>query len=69
MPHVALIAMAGFRVREREMLALGMKLSCNDFRLLPAANVSKRNAAALALDLLRLSHPAKCWLQAPCAIS
>lgn len=26
MPHVALVAMSGFRVREREMLALGMKL-------------------------------------------
>jgi radical SAM superfamily enzyme YgiQ (UPF0313 family) len=26
MPHVALVAMAGFRVREREMLALGMSL-------------------------------------------
>src|SRR3954468_9059470 len=26
MPHLALIAMSGFRVREHEMLALGMKL-------------------------------------------
>src|SRR5437899_8317516 len=26
MPHAALVAMSGFRVREREMLALGMAL-------------------------------------------